>query len=394
MKILLATHYAPPHMGGIEYIAWEQARRFGSLGHQVSWITSQLPTPDSWPTSAGVQIVRHRAVNPLESSGIPYPLFSPGLSKRFLELAHDADVIHTYGALYQTTSAATRIADLLGKPLVLSCQVIDRARQSEGRNPNLRQRAKSSVIRAMETGAHRLIGRRNINRADAIVICNPQVGLKLRPFLRRRPIPLHYIANGVDTRMFAPASQAEKVRLRGALRLPANKKVICFIGRPVPRKGLHLLLKGCPREHHVLVIGGDTPPLALESASASVSWLPTQKRQDIPDLLKASDLFALPSVGEGLPLCALEAMASALPVVLTDDPGYREVLGECAVTYVSANAQSIHKGIAETLSNPDRMKEQGRQGRELVVKSFSWDENVRRHLELYKSVIQRNRWNA
>jgi glycosyltransferase involved in cell wall biosynthesis len=129
----------------------------------------------------------------------------------------------------------------------------------------------------------------------------------------------------------------------------------------------------------------------LNPSSATVTWLPTQSRKEIPALLRASDLFALPSVGEGLPLCALEAMASALPILLTDDPGYRKVLGDRAVTYVSPDSHSIRQAICEMLSNPERMEEQGKLGRELALKSFSWDENVRRHIELYEHLIQQNR---
>jgi glycosyltransferase involved in cell wall biosynthesis len=50
-------------------------------------------------------------------------------------------------------------------------------------------------------------------------------------------------------------------------------------------------------------------------------------RDDIPDLMVAADVFALPSRWEGLPGAVIEAMALETPVVATDLPGVREVLG-------------------------------------------------------------------
>ncbi len=76
MKILIVTAYAPPHRGGIEFVVWEQARRFVHKGHEVTWISSRFADEAPVEENQGYTLLRAKALNPFESRGIPYPIFT------------------------------------------------------------------------------------------------------------------------------------------------------------------------------------------------------------------------------------------------------------------------------------------------------------------------------
>ncbi len=151
---------------------------------------------------------------------------------------------------------------------------------------------------------------------------------------KRAGIPherLRLIRGGIDT---AHLNRAQPVN-RSALGLTSGDNMLLWVGRLDPVKGLTFLLDAFARLDHRLrahlCLAGDGPlrerlerhadRLALHDR---VHWL--GPRQDIPHLLKACDVFVLPSRTEGLPNALLEAMAAGCPIVTTDVPGCRDLI--------------------------------------------------------------------
>jgi len=147
------------------------------------------------------------------------------------------------------------------------------------------------------------------------------------------------IPNGVDIDVFHPSSK-ERTRIRTALGLGSDKVVI-FAGRWSRTKGLDNLLAAfdsVASRHskiHLLIIGEpapDEPPISLDafvnaSALSRVHVIGRLKDSvEVAAHLCAGDLFALPSVAEGMPLAILEAMASGLPIVASDIDAHRALL--------------------------------------------------------------------
>ena len=110
MRILIATHYWRPHRGGVETVAWEQARRLVQRGHQVSVVTSKLAGDSSISEDDGFPVYRVTAANFLEARGIPYPIFSYRLLPLLARLvpAHDVVLVHSHTFL--SSVAATWVA--------------------------------------------------------------------------------------------------------------------------------------------------------------------------------------------------------------------------------------------------------------------------------------------
>jgi glycosyltransferase involved in cell wall biosynthesis len=140
------------------------------------------------------------------------------------------------------------------------------------------------------------------------------------------------IGNGRDPAKFHPDRVARDT-IRAHLGVPAKKIVVCVVSRLVRHKGHPELLAAMERvpDAELWVVGERLPsdhgpdlaPLFAASPLGPRLRL-LGYRDDIPALLAAADIFALPSHFEGLPMSVIEAMLSGLPVVATDVRGPRE----------------------------------------------------------------------
>ena len=154
--------------------------------------------------------------------------------------------------------------------------------------------------------------------------------------------------NGVDTERFRPATSDERVALRTALGLPLARPLILFVGIMSRDKQPHLLYDAWLRLQRdsalasTLVLVGATSPRQFEADADLVAEI--RRRADeagfsdrvifvppnnqIHDYFRAADVYAMPSIREGLPVALLEAMACGLPCVASRLPGATDVMIE------------------------------------------------------------------
>lgn len=207
------------------------------------------------------------------------------------------------------------------------------------------------------------------------------------------------IYNGVDLAEFPPANAASGARLRRVLHLPADARLIGVVGRLHPQKGHTYLLQAAPAvlaempAAHFLMIGDGElrPALAQEAqqvgAARQVHWL--GQRDDVPMLLAGLDLFVLPSLWEGMPNAALEAMAAALPVIATGVDGTREVIedGVSGLLVPAADAAALAAAINRLLRDQPLAQQLGQTARERVAARFTLAQTVRQTEALYRRLL-------
>ena len=152
-----------------------------------------------------------------------------------------------------------------------------------------------------------------------------------------------FVPNGVD--LGCAAAPGARERLRAALGVPADACVVTSVGRLVPQKGLDLLLEAW--SHGMLdlparlwLAGAGPARSELEAKAASLGLADRVaflgRRDDVPDVLAAADVFVLASRAETTPIALLEAMAAGLACVATDVGDCRSMLEDgaagCVVT--------------------------------------------------------------
>lgn len=165
------------------------------------------------------------------------------------------------------------------------------------------------------------------DQADVLMACSREAGEWL--FGKEACARDNYIflPNAVDTRRFRlPESVREKYRAELGL---TNKLVIGHVGRFQPAKNQSFLLDIFSLVHErrpdsaLLFVGdGDLRAQCEEKAAAlglSDSVIFTGNRSDVPELLQTMDVFAFPSVWEGLPVTLIEAQAAGLPCYVSSN---------------------------------------------------------------------------
>ena len=187
------------------------------------------------------------------------------------------------------------------------------------------------------------------------------------------------IGNGVDPARFAPAADegATRRRLRAELATPEDAVAIVAVGRLVAEKGYPELFKAMRRVEAVLWVVGErlasdharAIEAEIEAATSDPMLAPRirllGRREDVPDILRAADVFTLPSHREGMPRSIIEAMMAGLPVVATDIRGSREevVDGETGFLAPVRDPAALGLALDRLVRDPALRRRMGAAGR-------------------------------
>jgi len=211
------------------------------------------------------------------------------------------------------------------------------------------------------------------------------------------------------SRMLANGTDAERFRVRrdGEARPFFNNGeiVIGTVGRAQDVKdhatlvdAFLLLRELMPqyRERLRLAIVGDGPLLqklrdkVAAAGAADVVWLPGA-RNDVPEILRSFDIFAMSSIAEGTPGSALEAMASGLPVVGTRVGGIPEVIdnGITGQLVPPSNAAAMASALKHYVEAPALARRHGQAGRDKVLRKYSMPAMVAAYQDMYDSLCER-----
>ena len=200
------------------------------------------------------------------------------------------------------------------------------------------------------------------------------------------------IGNGRDPTRFRPDPEA-RARVRAELGVPEDRPVVVAVSRLVRIKGypeLVAAMRDVPQAELWVVgerLGSDRGAdmdavLAASGLGARLRRL--GYRDDIPAILAAADLFALPSHFEGLPMSVIEAMLAGLPVVATDIRGPREqvVDGVTGLLVPRGEVAPLARALAHLAANPDLRAAMGAAGRARALDLYDERKVVARTLDL------------
>lgn len=142
-----------------------------------------------------------------------------------------------------------------------------------------------------------------------------------------------------------------------------------------------------------LLLAGDGPTyedikkLAVElEIAGNVRFL--GNRRDIPQLLRAIDIFVLSSKREGLPIVILEAMASGLPVIATDVDGNKEAVvdGKTGILVHPAAWQALADAMNGLIDNRAAARAMGLAGKDRILSEFTFEKMIARYESIYSSL--------
>jgi glycosyltransferase involved in cell wall biosynthesis len=252
----------------------------------------------------------------------------------------------------------------------------------------------------LEVHARRVVLRRLMARfADAFVAVSPMTEAAARSSRDVHARKLRTIPNGIDVARFGPDEGARRA-VRRELGIPDGAWVIGTVGRLASEKNHVLLVRalaGALDDRTRLVIVGDGAEAGAIARAAdeagATPWLHlTGARADVPRLLRAFDVFALPSTSEGLPLVILEAMATGLPVVASAVGGLPDVIadGDTGLLIPTGDAAALRGRLLGLASDRERARRLGARAREAALSAHSLERMSADYLRLYEELLSRD----
>ncbi len=204
------------------------------------------------------------------------------------------------------------------------------------------------------------------------------------------------IGNGSDPGRFHPSDNPEvRQRTRADLGVDDARPVIVMIGRLVAEKGYPELIEAMRAlDAHLWIVGERLPSDHAREIDDILQTIETDPvltgkikllgyRTDVPGLLRAGDIFVLPSHREGMPRSIIEAMLTGLPVVATNIRGSREevVDGETGILVPVGDAQRLSDALQHLIADCKTRNRMGKAGLQRARAHYDEAKVIRRQLE-------------
>ena len=316
------------------------------------------------------------------SQSIGY-LYTPDLLPVMRSMLSSVDIVHTQMPFIYPTQAAARLAVARCRPLFYSQRgLFDPSR--------LRFRAWKKALYV------RLVERPIMRRATGLIALTPDEISSFKALGVQTPV--HLIPNGINVEEFrrvaSPGSLVD-------LGISDAHQVILFLARLHEIKGPDIAVDAFIRiaQKHpnaVLVLAGNDEQGLLARLMEKVTAANLQKRVLTPglvsgprkiNLLARADVFVLPSIGEGLSMATLEALASGTPVIISRECNLPIVGQEDAGAVVNRTPEDFAQAISRLLSNSQQRKESGEAAYRLARDRFSWSPILDRLEDIYLRAI-------
>jgi glycosyltransferase involved in cell wall biosynthesis len=200
---------------------------------------------------------------------------------------------------------------------------------------------------------------------------------------------VHYIPHGVEIIAKDISDKPEILRF-------GDDGYILFVGRLVPEKGLHYLIKAfneLDTDLKLCIVGvssfTDNYVRYLKRiAGPGIQFMGFVQGDALEKLYRNAYLFVLPSEIEGLAISLLEAMSFGRCVLTSDIPECLEAIDHCGFSFKSKDYDDLNKQLKYLIDNPALVKEFGRKAAEFVIKTYNWDKVVKATEEIYLACVK------
>jgi glycosyltransferase involved in cell wall biosynthesis len=206
---------------------------------------------------------------------------------------------------------------------------------------------------------------------------------------------LHIIYNGIEEEFFKPISQEERQKIRTELGVKPGEQMIVTVGSLTEKKGHQYLIDAAGEMRgdsslppwKIYIAGeGHLRYKGLEARAKEVGQgkvVLLGMRDDVGKLLKACDIFVLPSLWEGMPNVMLQAFAAGCPVVATDVGGVGEFLHdeETGLLVPKADRGALAEALKRLLKDKTLTQTLSRNAKE-SVSHLTWKEHINQLLSV------------
>ena len=380
--MMLTWEFPPRIIGGISTHVYHLSRALVEKGIPVRVITCDFPKTPAEEIIDGVLVSRVDSGRVPESNFLLwiYHLNSQMISKTTeLFETERFDLIHAHD--WVVGRAAVELKNRLGLPLISTIHATE-----IGRGGSLDGEYRTKV---------RDIERLLVEQSDGIICCSNYMLDHIQHVLGAVKTKIRVIPNGVEASRFNNGHQPQPIPTG----VSEDRKTILYVGRIVREKGIFTLLDAFEKlrkqgKDVSLVLVGEGPlkeDLAKEvlrrKLNDRVKLAGFVDEKKLVSLYNSSDAFVLPSHYEPFGMVALEAMASRVPVVVSDVGGLSEIVedGITGVKVPAYNPSALAEGILRVLEDRELSEQLKANAYRAVQERYRWDMIAEKTIEAYRT---------
>jgi D-inositol-3-phosphate glycosyltransferase len=364
--------------GGMNVYVRELSLALGQAGHSVDVFTRC----QDYSTTQIVELGPGARVVHIEAGDVQFidkrdlfpivPQFTERVLGFQLETGLPYDVVHSH--YWLSGCSATVLQREWNLPMVHMFHTLGALKNSVARNHDERE---PSLRIANE--------RRIVAQADRLIAANPAERQDLQAFYDADPSRISIIPCGVDVALFRPLPRDQA---RALLNLPPDAKIVLFVGRLEPIKGVDILLDalshlncdGC--QGLALIVGGNLDGaeaarlIAIRDRlglTSSVRFVGAQEQRTLPYFYAAADVCVVPSFYESFGMVAIEAMACGLPVIASRAGGLQFTVrdGQNGVLVPPGDSMALAAALQQVLTDAGLRFRMGAEARRMAG-DYSW----------------------
>ena len=369
---MIGHKFIPSRDGGVEVVVSNLAPHLVELGYDVTCYNrtnrefKKLRKSGTLPREyRGVRLIWVPTVNRRGFAAMSSSIFA---SVRAAFSRCDLVHYHTEGPC-----VLCGLPRLFGKKIVVTVHGLDHMRQKWGRFA-------SAYIMQGEKAA--------VRHAHSIIVLSNGVRAYFREKYGRETV---LIPNGIDPAEIRPASEITK---QFGL---ASREYILFLGRLVPEKGIHYLIKAYQMlrtDKKLVIVGGtsDTDDYvrqlyAMAGDSPSIIFTGFQQGAVAEELYSNAYLYVLPSDLEGMPLTLLEAMNYGCCCVTSDIGECVDVMDGCGFSFPHGNVEALRETLQDLCDHPEKVEAHRGEARKVIASKYTWQDITAQTDGLYKKLL-------
>ena len=369
---MIGHKFIPSRDGGVEVVVSNLAPHLAKIGYDVTCYNR---------TNKQFKKLRKDGELMREYRGV-HLVWTPTIDRRGLA-AMTASSIATVMASFQNFDLVhfhtegpcvlCWLPRLLGKKVVVTVHGLDHMRQKWG----------------VFASAYIMLGEKAaVRHADSIIVLSEGVRTYFREKYGRDTV---LIPNGIDPAEIRPACEITK---QFGL---APREYILFLGRLVPEKGIHYLIKAyqmLQTDKKLVIVGGTSYTndyvrqlYAMAGDTSSIIFTGFQEGLAAEELYSNAYLYVLPSDLEGMPLTLLEAMNYGCCCVTSDIGECADVMDGCGFTFPRGNVEALRETLQDLCDHPNKAEEHRNKARIVVSSKYTWMDITAQTDELYRKLL-------
>jgi len=399
MKILLATYWSIPHVGGVWTYMVQLKEKLESLGHEVDLLGYGEENSIIHIVNENRSIAKDQLLPLVKAmmSEEDYPEIYANQLVSYTELQRNAyelgaaylgldkyDIIHA-----QDVISSACIKRIMPKDKVLVTSIHGSVTYEIRDQLNNIHRSPTSYI-AKEYFDH--LEQTGAMSAETAIVANNWLKDILTEEFAVPDGKIHVSQYGYDIDGFLA-----RMNTKTADTPETDKKVILFTSRMIGNKGIHHLIEALAqlkdtRNDWVCWMAGEGEKLAglkiqSEQLGLADDVVFLKNREDVPYLLSLADIYVLPSLLDNQPLSLIEAQIAGVPAVVSDAGGLPEMVEheETGLIVPKGDAAALSSSLERLLEDDDFRNKLGINAEEFAKKHWDMDQAVTRILDIYQN---------